>query len=181
MHLRNLSINKAGVQKAVAALVLATGLGLVASPPVHAQNAVTLLQSNPEMSEWLHIVQLAGLVPAGSTNVVTVFALTNDGFDKLNAMWRGQLRPQGANKSVNYQLLQRIVRTQAVLGIHPPSEFSGKMTHLTSVAGTPITVDGTAANGLTTTMAYATGHVTGAPMTSSEAVIYPIEVSNVHQ
>jgi hypothetical protein len=96
-------------------------------------------------------------------------------------MWRGILKGQGANNSVNRQRLQAIVRSQAIFGLHPAAEFAGKVVTLQSVAGTPIVVDGTVAGQMKATMAYATGHEAGSALTASNAVIYPIVATDVHQ
>ncbi|HTI03335.1 MAG TPA: fasciclin domain-containing protein [Acidisoma sp.] len=177
----NMTAQKHKIMMVAAAAALVFGGGLMAAPPARAQNAVSVMASNPQLSEWMSLVQNAGLGPAAATNQYTVFALTNDGFDKLNAMWRGILKGEGANKSVNRQRLQAIVRSQAVFGLHPASEFAGKVVTLQSVAGTPIVVDGTVEGQMKATMAYATGHQDGAPLTASNAVIYPIVATDVHQ
>lgn len=145
------------------------------------QDAVTAMGSDPQLTDWLYLVQTAGLGGAASTAQYTVFALTNDGFDRLNALWKGMLRPQGTNKPVDPQVLQRVLRSQAVLGLHPPSEFAGKVVTLTSVNGTKITVDGTVPNALKMTMAYATGHQVAQPTVATNAIIYPVIVDNVHR
>ena len=176
----SLLLSKVFIRSAAVAVLFA-GVGLASSPRAHAQNANTVMMSNSQLSEWAALVQNAGLGTAAATNQYTVFALTNDGFDKLNAMWRGLLKAQGSKNSIDRQRLQAIVRSQAVYGLHPASEFAGKVVTLQSVNGTPIVVDGTGSGALTTTMAYATGHQVGAPLTASNAIIYPIEVTNVHR
>jgi hypothetical protein len=42
--------------------------------------------SDPQLSQWLYMVQYAGLIGPATTAQYTVFALTNDGFDRLNAV-----------------------------------------------------------------------------------------------
>jgi hypothetical protein len=137
------------------------------------------MASNPDLTEWTYIVQQAGLATAAATNTVTVFALTNKGFDQINAVWHGALKSPGASGSPKFQRMQQLVRSQAVLGLHPPSEFSGKTVTFTSVAGTPITVDGTVSGKLTIKTAHMTGEVNGTPMTSNQSVIYSIMASEV--
>jgi uncharacterized surface protein with fasciclin (FAS1) repeats len=169
------------ISKIAAIIVLAAGVGSVVCPPAKAQSATAVLEANPQLGDWQGIVQQAGLASAGSEGTYTVFALTNDGFDKLNAMWRNMLKAQGANRSIDRQRLQRIVRSQVLYGVHPPSDFAGKVTKLISVAGTPIIIDGTSPDSMTATMAYATGHLTGKPTVTDNAVVYPIEVTKVHR
>ncbi len=172
---------KANISKSLVIAALAAGLGSVAHAPAFAQNAATAMAMNPDLTEFTHIVQLAGLTQAAATNNVTVFAITNKGFDNINAMWRGVLTTPGANGSPNFQRMQRLARSQAIFGIHPPSEFMGKVTQVTSVAGTPITVDGSVQGKLTVTAAFTTGYLSGTPTTTSQAVIYPIEVTSVNR
>jgi uncharacterized surface protein with fasciclin (FAS1) repeats len=175
MSCKNIMLNAVGAT----AVLVAFAAG--SATPSRAQNAVNVMASDPRLSEWMGLVQTAGLGSAAATNQYTVFAITNDGFDKLNAVWRGMLKAQGANSSPNFQRLQALVRSQAVFGLHPASEFAGKVVTLQSVAGTPIVIDGTVPSAMKTTMAYTTGHEDGAPLTASNAVIYPIVVSDVHR
>lgn len=168
------------VSKYIAAVILGAGIATAVSFSAHAQNAATAMASDPSLSEWTYIVGQAGLTTAAATNTVTVFAVTNEGFDQINAVWHGALKTPGATGAPNFQRMQELVRSQAVFGLHAPSEFAGKNVTLTSVAGTPITIDGTVAGKLTITMEHAVGSVEGTPITTSQAVIYPIVVSDVH-
>jgi hypothetical protein len=168
------------VLKAFSAALVAAGIGLALSGPAHAQNAATAMASNPDLTRWTYIVGVSGLKTAAATNAVTVFALTDKGFNDINAVWHGALTTPGASGSPNYQKMQQLVRSQAIMGLHPPSEFAGKKVTLTSVAGTPITVDGTTDGKLMIEMRYAPGEVSGTPMVSDQSVIYPIVASKVH-
>lgn len=158
-----------------AALALATG-----SIPLRAQNAATAMQSDPNLTRWTHIVGVAGLMQGAATNAVTVFAITNEGFEKANAVWRNALRSPGAGGSPKFQKMQNFVRSQAVFGLHPMSEFAGKTVTLTSIAGTPITIDATNPAMITVTMAYVTATMSGRAITTSQAVIYPVIIDKVH-
>ncbi|MCB8882768.1 hypothetical protein ACELLULO517_21160 [Acidisoma cellulosilytica] len=168
------------LSRTFAVAIVTAGLGLAGQGAAQAQNAATAMASNPDLSQWSYIVGQAGLKMAAATNPVTVFALTDKGFNDINAVWHGALKTPGASGSPNYQKMQQLVRSQAILGLHPPSEFDGKKVTLTSVAGTPITVDGTVQGKLTVEMKYATGAVSGMPMVSDQSVIYPIVASDVH-
>lgn len=171
---------KRNISKFLAAAVIAAGFG-AAAIPAHAQNAVTLTATDSGLSQWAHIVQLAGLVQAAQTNNVTVFAITNKGFDRVNKVYSNALMSPGSMGSPHFMRMQSLVMSQAVLGLHPMSEFDGKKVTLTSVAGTPLEIDGTTQGKLVIKGAYTTTELTGQPLTSSQAVIYPVTVLHVHQ
>jgi uncharacterized surface protein with fasciclin (FAS1) repeats len=166
--------------KFVAAGVIAAGIAS-ASVSAHAQNAVTLTGSDPSLSKWAHIVQLSGLTQAAQTNTVTVFAITNKGFDQVNGVYANALMSPGAMGSPHFMRMQSLVMSQAVLGLHPMSEFEGKVVALTSVGGTPIVIDGSTPGKLTIKMVYTTSELSGAPLTSDQAIIYPVVVSKVNR
>jgi uncharacterized surface protein with fasciclin (FAS1) repeats len=171
---------KKNMTKFLAAAVVATGFG-AAALPAHAQNAVTLTATDSSLSQWAHIVQLAGLTQAGQTNTVTVFAITNKGFETVNQAYSNALKSPGRTGSPNFQRMQALVRTQAVFGLHPMSDFKFKTVTLTSVAGTPIVVDGSNPAKITIKTKYITGTVGDQPLSSSQAVIYPVTVVHVNQ
>ncbi len=166
--------------KMVLAAAVCAGLGSVAAIPAHAQDAMTAMASNPQLSQWQSLVQFSGLGGKAATATFTVFALTDEGFDNLNGVWKGKLTQRGANQRIDRQLLQSVVRSQAVAGLYPPSAFAGKVTTLSSLNGTPIVVDGTGPNGLKITMAYATSHPEGPPIVADNAIIYPVLNDSVH-
>lgn len=170
---------KRTIMQTVAAATIATGVGL--SAPAHAQNAVTLTASDSGLSQWAHLVQIAGLTPAAQTNNVTVFAITNEGFDSVNKVYSNALMSPGAMGSPNFMRIQLVVMSQAVLGLHPMSEFEGKKVTLTSVAGTPLVVDGTTPGKITVEAEFTTLSTTGNPLSSSQALIYPMSVVKVNQ
>jgi uncharacterized surface protein with fasciclin (FAS1) repeats len=154
--------------------------GTLFTRAAYAQDAFTVMASRPELSDWLGLVESAGLGGAAGTKTYTVFALTNEGYDNLNALLKGVLTQQGSNRPVNPQLLQTVVRTHVILGLHPPSEFAGKIVTLTTAAGDPIKVDGTTAGMLKLTMRYATAHEVGPPIIADNAIIIPIVDDNAH-
>jgi hypothetical protein len=173
-------ILKASISKSLAVAAIAAGLGSMAHVSAYAQNAATVMASNPNLADWTHIVQLAGLNTAAATNTLTIFAVTNKGFENINTMWHGVLKSPGANGSPNFQRMARLVRSQAILGLHPQSDFTGKVVQLTSVAGTPITVDASEPGKVTVTAAYTTGYVTATPQVTTQAIIYPVETTSIH-
>ena len=163
---------------AIAALSMAGGV--VTAHHAFAQNAFAVMASNADLSDWLGLVESAGLGGAAGNNEYTVFALTNEGFDQLNALLRGKLTQAGSNRPVDPQLLQEVVRTHVILGLHPASEFAGKTVTLTTAAGDPITVDGTDPTALKLTMRYATAHEVAPPIVADNAIIIPIVDDNAH-
>lgn len=168
------------VTKLIATTALVGGFGTMATVSARAQSAVTLAGQNSDLSQWGHLVQLAGLVPAAQSNPVTVFAISDKAFHNMNAVWANALKSPGAMGSPHFMRIQALVMSQAVLGIHPMSEFAGKTVTLTSVGGTPIVIDATNPNKVTVKAAYTTSYVSGEALSSSQAVIYPVYVTKVH-
>ena len=181
MTRKNICVLKNRIAKCAAAAVIAAGIGSVAGVSAYAQNAVTLTNSDSSLTQWAHIVQVAGLTQAGATNTVTVFAITNQGFDSVNKAYSNALTSPGASGSPNFQRMQALVKSQAVFGLHPMSDFTEKMVTLTSAAGTPITVDASNPAHITIKTKYISGTITGQPLVSSQAVIYPVDVDHVNQ
>lgn len=163
---------------ALAAIIVCAGFA--STVPAQAQNAARAMASDPNLSKWTQIVGMAGLMQGAATNEVTVFAITNEGFDKINGVWRNALSSPGSSGSPNFQRMQQLVRSQAIFGLYPMSTLTLKKTTLTSVAGTPITIDAMNPAHITVTMAHTTATISGNPIVTSQAVIYPVVVEQVN-
>jgi uncharacterized surface protein with fasciclin (FAS1) repeats len=144
------------------------------------QNALTIMESDPRFSDWLQVLKFSGLVQyAQTTPKFTAFVPTNAAFDRypdtLVDLLRGHNR---AFPDTTRQVL--FVRSHVILDIHPLSEFEGRTATVTSMAGSPISVDGRNSGVYTVTWASINGHtgtahISGNPIIASNAVIYPVD------
>jgi len=71
---------------------------------------------------------------------VTVFAPTNAAFDKSDPAWRVNATPN-VSATANGIKRQGLIRQAELAGIHPPSEFTGKMQDVRAVDGRVFHID----------------------------------------
>jgi uncharacterized surface protein with fasciclin (FAS1) repeats len=145
-----------------------------------ADDALSIMESDPRFSDWVEILKFSGLSQyAQNTPRFTAFVPTNAAFEKypdtLTSLLSGRSR---SFPDTTRQVL--FVRSHVILDLHPLSEFSGRTATVTSLAGNPIFVDGTKAPAYIVTWTSinsrtATAHLCGAPVVASNAIIYPVD------
>ncbi len=171
----------------IAAAPLGLGLAAFLPParPARGQSTAqmdgfTVMASDPRFRTWVSLIQASGLAPsARGATPYTVFAPTEAAFSHYPTL-RQDLLPSSANSFPDTGNLIRLVRAHVLYGLHPMSEFQGRRVTVRSVAGTPITVDGTASGPVmvswsTPNRGEATAHLTQAPLQASNAAIYPLD------
>ena len=170
----------------IAAAPLGLGLATLSLLPARralaqvAPDGFTVMASDPRFRTWVSIVQASGLAPyARGATPYTVFAPTEAAFNRYPTM-RQEFLPSGANSFPDTSNLIRLVRTHVMYGLHPKSELEGHRVTVRSVAGTPITVDGSNPQAIAVTWTSpgrgeGTAHLTAAPIQASNAIIYPID------
>ena len=74
---------------------------------------------------------------------MTVFAPTNEAFDRSAPNWRANSVPD-TNSTGNAAgfARQRLIKSTVVYGVHPPEEFAGKVQSVTDINGTAFQADG---------------------------------------
>ncbi len=104
------------------------------------------LQGRPEFSDFRNVVKLAGLWNSLDTSQgLTILAPTNAAFDHSDPGWRGNMLPQfsvqGGNNASTYKR-QVLIKTAEIAGVHPPSDFIGKLQDVRTVGGDILHIDG---------------------------------------
>jgi len=156
------------------------------------EDAYTVLQDDGRFTQLLTLIDYANMEQrvAHPRMATTLFAPTDEAFTKYpyavrnltaSGLSPAQSDPFGMS---NIAAVSEVLRTHAVAGLHPPSEFSGRKVTLTNIAGTPIEVDGTDPNNVTVRWSYrqpsavpvsrASGVIGGTPLQARRALIYPI-------
>lgn len=177
LHISRREATKSALIGALSALTVASAS---AQQSQSSEDALTVMETDPRFSDWMQILKFSGLSQyAQSTPQFTAFIPTNAAFDKypdlLTNLLAGRSR---AFPETGRQVL--FVRSHVILDFHPLSEFSGKTATVTSMAGNPISVDGTNPNLYTVTWSSvnghtATAHISGSPIIASNAIIYPVD------
>ena len=173
----------------IAAGSLGLGLTALSLPPTRRARAqstaqmdgLTVMASDPRFRTWVSLVEAAGLAPsARGATPYTVFAPTETAFNRYPTL-RQELLPNASQAFPDTGNLIRLVRAHVMYGLHPTSEFQGHRVTVRSVAGTPITVDGSNPQAAlmvswsTPGRGEATAHLTQAPIQASNADIYPLD------
>ncbi len=166
----------------------ASAIGLLASLPARVsfadetllgETALSLLASDPRFSDWVQVLEFAGLTQYAETSRFTAFVPTNAAFarypDILDTLLKGRGRAF-ADSTVPVQF----IRSHVVLDLHPLSEFAGRKATVTAVSGSPITVDGTQAGVYEVTWqglngASASARIADTPILTSNAIIYAVD------
>jgi len=103
-----------------------------------------VISSDARFSNLARVVQSAGLWSAlENANGMTVFAPTNEAFDRSAPNWRVNLIPdQTSTGNAAGFARQRLIKSAVVAGIHPPQEFAGHVQSVTDINGTAFQADG---------------------------------------
>jgi uncharacterized surface protein with fasciclin (FAS1) repeats len=134
-------------RKILAGIVLGLLLTVGAKAAI-AASAAAVLENDPQFSDFTAAIKATGLWPIlRQETAVTIFAPTNAAFSRLDRNWRNFLIPPSGSAETNpgQQMYQRqmMVKSTGVGGIHPESEFRGKVTRVKSFGGYFFEVDGT--------------------------------------
>jgi uncharacterized surface protein with fasciclin (FAS1) repeats len=169
------TIFKAGAMGLMASLP--AKISLAADPS--SETALAMMTADPRFSEWVQVLEFAGLTQYAIDSRFTAFVPTNTAFSKFPGILDTLLKGRGRafpDSTVPVQF----VRSHVVLDLHPLSEFAGKKATVTAVSGNPITVDGTQ-NGIFTVTwqslngTLASAQMTDSPLLASNAIIYPVD------
>jgi uncharacterized surface protein with fasciclin (FAS1) repeats len=170
-------------RQAIASSAVALCASLV-TKPAFAQtdaltpDALTLMSSDLQFSDWVQILNYTGVSQyAAGADKFTAFIPTDTAFKKDPSVLQAILRIKTrAFPDTSVQV--EFVRSHVIRDIHPLSEFSGKNSTLTSIAGNPIHIDGRQPGVYTVSwtslnLRIATIRVTDGPLVASNAIIYP--------
>jgi len=143
------------------------------------EDALSLMRADPKFSDWIEILDYAGMSQyASGPDPFTAFVPTNDAFEKVPEVLAEVLRSK--SRAFPETTLQvNFVRSHVIRDIHPLSDYAGKTAKLTSVAGNPITIDGTQSGVFLVSWVsldrIAKVRITSAPIRASNAIIYPFD------
>ena len=177
--------------KAAAGAALAPALGGLTRPAAAQQfmgDAYSVMAADERFTTWVRLIDAGGLQSAArSPSPYTVFAITETGFAKFPQVVQdllGYQQQAGSHNDANVfpdtSKIVRLIRSHVTRGKHYANEVMGKTLTVTTVAGTPLKIDGTKQPVTITWMSQATnGSLTAVvpdvPLVAINAVIYPID------
>ncbi len=151
-----MTFSRRNMLQAGAGLALAAPAIIGLNEKVNAQavmaDALSVMASDPRLTLWVQLIAAGGLeASARATTPYTVFPASDAAFAKYPQITKDLLGYQyetgtrnGAAPYPDTSKIVKLVRSHVVAGKHFPSEMMGNKVTVTSVAGTPITFDGTA-------------------------------------
>jgi hypothetical protein len=115
--------------------------------PSSAPSVETALRGDPQFTDFVHMIDFAGLGhELHDAQDVTIFAPTNMAFDTTDPGWRqfAVVSDQDNLGAGGQRFLTRqtLMADAGIRGVHPPSEFVGKISDITSISGLVFHVDG---------------------------------------
>ncbi|MCE9648844.1 MAG: fasciclin domain-containing protein [Parvibaculum sp.] len=147
---------------AAAALVAMTG-----APAFAAGNLYDTLKADPQFSTLVKVIDATGTKHNYTSGTRTVFAPTNEAFDKIKGGYDDMLG--GADKENTRALLLY----QIIPGSHTPASLKGKTITVNTLQKDPVTIDGTG------DMLHYGGdfgaNQSGEAITASNGVIVPVD------
>lgn len=182
--------SRRNVMTAGSGLTLAGLIGLVR--PAWAQmggtyngDGYSFMASDPRLRTWTQLIDAGGLQGYARADIYTVFPAADTAFAQFPGMVRDLLGPyystgthNAAEAFPDTSKIVKLVRSHAINGKHYPNEVMGKSVTVTSIAGTPIAIDGTDPNHVKVTWtSAANGQTMSAllvdqPVTCTNAVVY---------
>ena len=148
-----MKFSRRNMMKAAAGLaaVPAVGLATGARAQTVVADALSAMASDPRLTLWVQLIAAGGLeASARASTPYTVFPAADSAFAKYPQITKDLLGYQyetgtrnGAAPYPDTSKIVKLVRSHVVAGKHFPSEMMGNKVTVTSVAGTPITFDGT--------------------------------------
>ena len=166
----------------------------VAANPVSAVPVRTigaLLRADPRFSDYVDLIELAGLGRALSdARNVTVFAPTNAAFERSDPSWRVHAAPESGssgNGGAEVDKRQAMLEQSGLQGVHPVTDFAGKLQDVRAINGRIFHIDGRIPGAITittgdvaTTMgstkpALRIANVQLPPIIAKDGLIYPVD------
>jgi uncharacterized surface protein with fasciclin (FAS1) repeats len=157
--------------------------------PQREQTIGEALRNDPRFSDYVDVVELAGLGhQLTDARDLTVFAPTNDAFERSDPSWRVHATPETAsNGGAGAQRRQAILEQSGLQGVHPVADFAGRLQDVRAIDGRIFHVDGRVAGVITittgdpqtlmgakkTTLRVATAELP--PIKVKDGLIYPVD------
>ena len=179
------------VFKAAAGVALAPVLGGLTRPAAAQTfmgDAYSVMAADERFTTWVRLIDAGGLQSsARSPNPYTVLAITETGFAKFPQVVQdllGYQQQAGSHNDSNVfpdtSKIVRLVRSHVIRGKHLLAEMQAKNVSFTTVAGTPLTIEGekmplTATWHSQATQSGLTAVIPDVPLVAINAVIYPID------
>ena len=177
--------------KAAAGAALAPVLGGLVRPAAaqeYMADGYSVMAADERFTTWVRLIDAGGLQSyARAPTPYTVFAVTETGFAKFPNIVQNLLGYQNqsgshndANAFPDTSKIVKLVRSHVLKGKHGANEMMGKTTTVTTVAGTPLTVNASGQPVTITWNSVDTGQglkavVPDVPLVAINAVIYPID------
>jgi uncharacterized surface protein with fasciclin (FAS1) repeats len=153
-----------------------------------AEDGYSYMSSDPNLTTWVQLIDAGGLQQyARGAAPYTVFPASDQAFAAFPDMVKSLLGYQyslgqrnGQNVFPDTSTIVKLVRSHVIAGKHYPTEVMGKVITVTSVAGTPVKVDGTDPSAVTVSWTSAAGggnlsaKLIEPPVTCVNAVIYVV-------
>jgi uncharacterized surface protein with fasciclin (FAS1) repeats len=165
----------------IACLGAALSIGAVPAIKAYAADAYTVMVHDKQFRRWTRMVQAADLVGyARGKNPYTIFAPVDASFANLDPDLLRAIGPDASSgRGADFSQMTFVIQSHVTLTKIPLSALAGKVTTLTSVNGKKIVVDGTKTPMEVTTIG-SVGTVTGPPIVTDNAIIYPVLLSAAH-
>jgi uncharacterized surface protein with fasciclin (FAS1) repeats len=122
-------------------LVAAAALFAVATPALAAESIYDTLKADPQFSTLVKVIDANGVkYQYTAKSPRTVFAPTNDAFDKIKGGYDDMVSPTNPSDKQNVQAL---LLYEIVPGKYTPESMQGKTTTVNTFQKDPATIDGT--------------------------------------
>lgn len=171
-----------------ALLPLVGGLARPAAAQSYMADGYSVMAADERFTDWVRLIDAGGLQNyARAPTPYTVFAVTDAGWAKFPNILQDLLGYQNqtgshndANVFPDTSKIVKLLRSHVIAGKHGANEMMGKTTTLTTVAGTPLTVNATSQPVTISWKSVDTGQnvtatVPDVPLVAINAVIYPID------
>jgi uncharacterized surface protein with fasciclin (FAS1) repeats len=176
-----LKLSRRTISACSIALVLAAAASghARASSPTSGEDAWTVITSEPQFSDAVALLEYAGLAQYVKNDRFTAFVPTNSAFEKNPEVLPELMKGRG-RAFPDTTLAVIFIRSHAIFDLHPLSQFSGRSQKLTAISGNTISIDGSqpgvyAVTWVSVQSKTATAHLAEAPITTANALIYPID------
>ena len=179
------------VFKAAASAALVPALGGLARPAAAQTfmgDGYSVMAADERFTTWVRLVDAGGLQSAArAPTPYTVLAVTDTAFAKFPQVVQNLLGYQtqaGSHNDANVfpdtSQIVRLLRSHVIAGKHLLAEMEGKNVTFTTVAGTPLTIEGskmplTATWHSQSTQSNLVALIPAEPLVAINAVIYPID------
>lgn len=145
------------------------------------EDALTVLSSDTRFTFWVQALKSCGLAQyAAGPDQFTAFVPTNHAFSRYPNILAAVLRPNTNIALEQTRSVSAFIKAHIIPGRHTLSDFAGNVSTVTSMAGTPITIDASHSTPYSVTWVSddwrsATSQLTIAPLIASNAIIYPVD------